>query len=50
MGFLEETIQQENITGKIVTSICFCEKRKLYLVVVAESDAKQDSRGDKKKK
>ena len=34
-------------TEMIVTSICFCEKMKRYLVVMTESDAMQDRRWDK---
>ena len=30
----------------IVTSICFCGKRKLYLAVMTESDVRQDRRWD----
>ena len=48
---LEETIEKESRVGMtntemIVTSICFCEKTKRYLVVMTESDAMQDRRWD----
>ena len=36
-------------TQSIVTSICYCEKKKKYLVVMTQSDAKQQSRWDKGK-
>ena len=48
---LEEMIQRKSSAEMtsmqmIVTSICFCEKRKLYLAVMTESDVRQDRMWD----
>ena len=37
-------IENEWRSGKIVTSICFCESKKRYLVVMTESDSRQHTR------
>ena len=44
---VSKMIEVEWKDGKIVTSICFCEKKKRYLVVMTESDAGQETRWDK---
>ena len=44
---VNEMIESERSSGKIVTSICFCEKKKRYLVVMTESDSRQDEKHDR---